>query len=166
MIAIESSTVRNCLPDAWISSSVRPRQGRIRARSPVIRWDRFSLVDTWAELAALHGVRAIHRIRRVREEVAADRKKYLNVSIEHRVHGLDSVISPFLWWFKVELFLKCLQKRFRRTLPHTHRAVTLHIRVAPDTYRTCSRTPDVAAHQQQVHDHRDVVDTVGLLRYA
>src|ERR1700721_4198342 len=99
-------------------------------------------------------MRAIHRIRRIREEVAAERKKNLNGSIEHRVHGLNPVVTPFLGSFEVELFLKRLQKSFWRTLPHTHRAVALHIRVPPYTYRTCSRTPDVAAHQQQVHDHR------------
>ena len=37
MMPMESSMVRNCLPVLCISSSVRPRQGRISALSPVIR---------------------------------------------------------------------------------------------------------------------------------
>jgi hypothetical protein len=42
---VVSSTVTNCAPDACTSISVRPRQGRISACSPVIRWARFSFVE-------------------------------------------------------------------------------------------------------------------------
>lgn len=40
----ESSTVTACGPSAWRSMSVRPRQGRISASRPVVRWLRLSLV--------------------------------------------------------------------------------------------------------------------------
>src|ERR1700691_5271821 len=46
IMPIESSTVRNCLPDSCRSASLRPRHGRINARSPVIRCERFNLVET------------------------------------------------------------------------------------------------------------------------
>ena len=42
---VVSSTVTNCRPDFWKSRSVRPKQGRMRACSPVIRWPRLSLVE-------------------------------------------------------------------------------------------------------------------------
>ncbi len=43
---MESSTVTNCSPPPWRSRSVRPRQGRIRARAPVTACERLSFVDT------------------------------------------------------------------------------------------------------------------------
>src|SRR5580693_8927434 len=96
------------------------------------------------KLAALHSVRAIDRIRYVREEIAADRKKHLDVSIEHRVQTLNGVIPRLPGWFKVELFPEGIQKRLRRTLPHSHCAVTLDIRVS--TPLRCCVTPVHHAH--------------------
>ena len=44
------------------------------------------------KLAALHRVRAIDRVRYVRKEIAADRKKHLDVPLKHRVQTLNGVI--------------------------------------------------------------------------
>jgi len=48
MMPIESSTVTNCSPSAWESTSERPRHGRMSATSPVMRCERLSLVETCA----------------------------------------------------------------------------------------------------------------------
>ena len=50
-----------------------------------------------------------------------------------------------------------------RTLPHTHCAVTLDIRVSTYTYGACSGTSYVPSNEQQIHDHRNIVDAVALL---
>src|ERR1700756_2885394 len=96
-----------------------------------------------SELTALHGVRAVHRIRRVRDEVATDRKKYLDVSIEHRVQSLNGVVPPFPGRFKVELLLKRVQKWLGGPFPHAHCAVTLDVRVPADTHRASPGAPPV-----------------------
>ena len=118
------------------------------------------------KLAALHGVRAVNRVRGVRKEIAADREKHLYVSVEHRVQGLDGVIPPLPGRLKVELFPKDIQKRFWRALPHTHRAVTLDIRVSTHTDCACAGAPDISSNEQQIYDHRNIVDTVAMLRKA
>src|SRR6266436_1752276 len=115
------------------------------------------------KLAALHSVCAKDRVRYVRKEIAADRKKHLDVSIEHRVQSLNGVIPPLARWFKVELLPKGIQKRSRRTFPHTHCAVTLDIRVSTHTYGACTGAPYMPANEQKIHDHRNIVDAVALL---
>jgi hypothetical protein len=45
MTPVVSSTLTNCSPDFWKSRSVRPRQGRMSAFSPVIKCARLSLVE-------------------------------------------------------------------------------------------------------------------------
>ena len=115
------------------------------------------------KLTALHRVRAIDGVRHVRKEIAADRKKYLDVSVEHRVQSFDRVIPRFAGWFKVELFPKDVEKSFWRALPHTHRPVTLDIGMSAHAYSACSWTPNMAPNEEKIYDHRNVVDSVALL---
>src|SRR6202035_5038148 len=113
--------------------------------------------------ASLHSMRAIDRVRYVRKEIAANGKKHLDLSVEHRVQSLNGVISPLPGWFKVELFPKDIEKRFWRALPHPHGAVTMDTRVSPHTTGSCPGAPYVTANQQKIHDHRNIVDSVALL---
>src|SRR5271154_578754 len=99
-------------------------------------------------------MRAVHRVRHIGEEVSADRKKYLYVSLEHRVQRFYGVIARFLRRFKVELLFQRVQESFGRTLPDSHGAVTLDVRVSADTYGACAGAPDIAAHEQKIHKHR------------
>src|SRR6266478_1595523 len=115
------------------------------------------------KLAALHSVCAKDRVRYVRKEIAADRKKHFDVSVKHSVQSLDGVIPALPGWFKVELFPKGIQKRFWRALPHTHCAVTLDIRVPTHTYGACPGAPYMPANEQKIHDHRNIVDAVAML---
>src|ERR1700740_2341599 len=79
------------------------------------------------KLALLHPMRGVHRIRRVRKEVAADGKKYLDLPLEHRMQSLNGVISPLLRRIEVELLRQRIQESLRWTLPDTHCAIALHI---------------------------------------
>src|SRR5215469_7679131 len=108
-------------------------------------------------------MRAVHRVWHIGEEVAADGKKYLYVSVEHRVQRFDGVVARFLRWFKVELLFQRVQERFGRTLPDSHGAVTLYVGMPADTYGSCTGAPHVAANEEEIHNHRDVVDAVALL---
>ena len=67
---------------------------------------------------------------------------------------------------KLNSFPSASRKGFGRTLPHTHGAVTLDIRVSAHTYGACSGAPHMSANQQKIHDHRDIVDAVALLGNA
>ena len=118
------------------------------------------------ELAALHGMRAVHRVRHIRKEVAADGKKYFYVSVEHRVQRFDRVVARFLRRFKLKLLFQSVEKSLGRTLPDSHGAVALHVGVAAHADRARAGAPDVAADQQQIHNHRDIVDAVALLGHA
>src|SRR5215475_7215041 len=118
------------------------------------------------ELALSHRIRGVDRVRRVREKIAADRKKYLDLLLEHRVQSLNRVISPLLWRIKVELLRQSIKERLWRPLPDSHCAVALHIRMPAYTNCPRARPPDIAAHKQQVHNHRDVIHSVALLRHA
>src|ERR1700728_4106373 len=108
----------------------------------------------------------VYRVRRVRKEVAADRKEYLDLPLEHCMQSLNRVVSPFLRRIEVELLRQRIQKRLRRALPDAHRAVALHIRMPPKKNRSRSWPAEIAANQQQVHDHRNVIHAVLLLRHA
>ena len=108
-------------------------------------------------------MRAVYRVRHVGEEVAADSKKHLNISVEHRVQRFDGVVALFLRWFKVELLFQRVQERLGRTLPDSHGAVTLYVRVPADAYGACAGAAYVAAYEQKIHNHRNIVDAIALL---
>src|SRR5580692_307949 len=106
---------------------------------------------------------AIDGVRHVRKEIPADCKKYLHLSLEHRVQSLNRVITPLLGWRKVERFPKSFQKSLRRALPHTHGAVALNIRVATHANGPRAGAADISSNKQKIHDHRNVVDAVAVL---
>src|ERR1044071_247772 len=65
---IEFSVETNCGPFAWASTSVLPRQGRIRAVSPVTRCARFSLVETCTVKRQRRNAAAVYSVSGVAEE--------------------------------------------------------------------------------------------------
>ena len=111
MIPIESSTVRNCLPVAWISSS-RPTQAR--QDQSTLAGNQVGSVQLGRymgrEPAALHGVCTIYRIRGVREEVAADRKNTLTSPSNMACMRLHRIVSGLARRLKVELLPQGIEK--------------------------------------------------------
>src|ERR1700683_156531 len=105
-------------------------------------------------------------VRDIRKEIATDRKKHLDVSVEHRVQRFNGVVSRLPRRFKIELSAEGIQKSFWRAFPHTPCAVTLDIRVSTHTYGACSGSSYMPANKQKIHDQRNVVDPVALLRDA
>ena len=65
--AIEFSVVTNCAPVACSSISVRPRQGRINACSPVIKCPRLSLVETCTVKRQRRSASAVYSVSGVAE---------------------------------------------------------------------------------------------------
>src|SRR5579864_85590 len=118
------------------------------------------------KLALLHRMGGVHRVRSVRQKVPANGKKYLDLLLEHRMQRLNGVISPLLRRIELELLCERIQEGLWWTLPDTHCAVALHIRVSAYTHCPSSLPTDITAHQQQVDDHRDVIHAIALLGHT
>ena len=159
-----SSTVTNCGPLAWISTSDRPRQGRMRAVRPVIRCERLSFVEMCA--VSSHAWRAVAvnsvsgdaerklppRPRNIRTRPSCIAFIVLTVSRPRSRGGLKPNSRP---------------RSSRKSLPHvvadTHCAVSLNVAMPAHRARSGAGTPDTALQKEKVHHLLDRRNRIAML---
>ncbi len=115
-IDIESSTVTDCGPVAWTSTSVRPRHGSISASRPWMRWLRLSLVETWAVRARLRKAGCVCRCRGWRRRCCRPCRKHLHFARDHRLERGHHIVARRAGRVEAEATAKPVEKLLGRFL--------------------------------------------------
>ena len=122
--------------------------------------------DVHGKPAAGERLRGIFRIRRGREKVATEGDEDFGLS---RMHGLDpthGVMATLGGGLKVADLCETIQKFEGGVFGDAHRAITLHVAMAPDGASACAGFPDIAAQQEQVDDLLHVGHRVFMLGHT
>src|SRR5438105_2266109 len=80
-----------------------------------------------------------------------------------RVHRVETVRA---WRGEIEFLAELIEKVFSRLFPNPHRAIALHVAVAPHGTQTCARLAKLTPQQHQVNDLLNVRHGVLVLRQA
>ena len=167
MMPIESSTVTNCSPPACTSISERPRHGRMSAISPVMRCERFSLVETCAVSRQRCSAFAVNSVSGVAERKLPPMPTKMRMLPSCMCLIVSTVSMPCLRRRReVKLLAELVHELVVHPLPDAHGAIALHIRVAAHRARARAGAADVPAEQEEIHDLLDRADGVLVLRQA
>src|ERR1051325_5694501 len=101
-----------------------------------------------------------------RKKVTTKGEENFDLSIVHRLNGLDCVVAVISRRLEIKYFAKLFEKRFSGAFPNTHGAIALHVAVTSHRTHTRARFPDLSAQKHQVHDLLNVRDRVLVLREA
>ena len=78
----------------------------------------------------------------------------------NRLHRIGPLLARRI---EIEFMAKLLHEHFVHALPDPHRPVALHVRMTAHRTRTRSRTPDVPAEEEEIHDLLNSRDRVPML---
>ena len=156
---------------------LRPRGLHILLRPPAARQEVGNLaVD---QVAAVELGRDLHGEAHVRprllhllplgdrpDEIAAETDEGLDLAGQDALAGLDRVHALFARRIEAELLGDLVERRELGLLGDADRALALDVRVASDRRDSRAFATDVALEQQQVDEHRDVLEPMHVLGEA
>ena len=100
------------------------------------------------------------------DEIPAEADEPANLAAQNSLAGLDRVASLVPRRLETELLGQLVQRRQFRLLSDSDGSLALHVRMASYRAGTCAGLADVAAEQQQIAGHMDVLHAETMLRQS
>ena len=122
--------------------------------------------DVHRQVAALQGLPGFVGVWRGGGEVSAEGEEDLAVAVAHLFDRAHHVHAGFARRLEAVDVAQLVEQGGRWLFPDAHGAIALHIAVTADRARARAGSADIAAQQEQVHDHLDRRDRMRVLRDA
>ena len=122
--------------------------------------------NKYSQIALREPARNLESIGGRRKKITTQTDEHLLLSRRHAVDRTDRIDTVLARRLELELLAECVQERVVHLLEDSHRAVALHVAMAPHAQRPRVGFADVAANQQQVYQFADIVDGIAVLRQS